>query len=278
MMTTHELARKIDHTILKAEATFEQVRNTILYAREVDAASVCLNPAYVALATQLLKGTDVAVCTVIGFPLGANSSYTKAKETENAYQYGAREMDMVLNISALKSGDYDFVQKDIEAVVKASPALVKVILENCYLTRDEIVTACKLVEQAGAQFVKTSTGFGPSGATLQDVRLMRKSIGPNMKIKAAGGIGSLADALAMIKAGADRIGMSRTAGVLKELEDENATSKAATSATKKEGRARTSVGKTSKAKPVVSAKPTSKKQAPAKPKTVRSKKPPETDK
>lgn len=220
-MTSRELAGKIDHTILKAEATFDQIRETILYARQVGAASVCLNPAYVALAADLLRDSDTVVCTVIGFPLGANSSYTKAKETENAYLHGAREMDMVINVSALKSGDYDYVRKDIEAVVNASPALVKVILENCYLTKEEIAIACRLCMEAGAEYVKTSTGFGPSGAKVEDVKLMRASISPEMKVKAAGGIGTLADVKAMLAAGADRVGMSRTAGVLAELEAEN---------------------------------------------------------
>jgi deoxyribose-phosphate aldolase len=173
------------------------------------------------------------VCTVIGFPLGANSTYTKAKETENAYLHGAREMDMVINISALKSGDYDYVRNDIEAVVKASPALVKVILENCYLTKEEIAIACHLCTEADAQYVKTSTGFGPSGATAEDVKLMRESIAPDMKVKAAGGIATLADVKAMLAAGADRVGMSRTAGVLAELAAENGEAKPAKKATAK---------------------------------------------
>ena len=216
-MDKRELAKKIDHTILKADATHAQIREAIAYAREVGAASVCLNGAYVALAADMLRGSDVAVCTVIGFPLGACSTYTKARETENAYVHGAREMDMVLNIGALKSGNFDYVRNDIEAVVKASPALVKVILENCYLTKEEIVTACKLSAEAGAAFVKTSTGFGPSGATADDVRLMRENCPPHVQVKAAGGIGNLADVMAMLEAGASRIGLSRTKAILAEL-------------------------------------------------------------
>ena len=216
-MTKQQLARKIDHTILKPDATFSAIRDTILYARQVEAATVCLNPAYVSLAAGLLAGSATAVCTVIGFPLGATSTWAKARETENAYLHGAREMDMVINISALKSGNLDFVYRDIAAVVDASPAPVKVILENCYLSKEEIITGCELATKAGASFVKTSTGFGPSGATVEDVRLMRAHTPPAMKIKAAGGIASLADAMAMLDAGADRLGLIRTAALLAEL-------------------------------------------------------------
>lgn len=216
-MTPQQLTRKVDHTILKANATFEEIRSTILYAREISAATVCINPAYVALAAELLQGSDTGVCCVAGFPLGANTPLLKARETEEAYRQGAAEVDMVLNISALKSGDFDYVKSDIEAVVNASPANIKVILENCYLTKEEIVTACKICEEAGAKFVKTSTGFGPSGATVEDVRLMRASVSPAVQVKAAGGIATLADVMAMLGAGADRVGLSRTAAILAEL-------------------------------------------------------------
>lgn len=217
-MTKKELAAVIDHTILKADATYDEIEQTILYAREIGAASVCLNPAYVAMAADLLRGSSTIVCTVIGFPLGATSTYAKAKEAQNAYQHGARELDMVINIGALKSKDYTFVQNDIEAVVQASPAPVKVILENCTLTREEIVIACGLAEKAGAAFVKTSTGFGTGNATVADVKLMRQSVPPHVQVKAAGGIGSLKEAKAMLAAGANRLGMSRTAAVLAELD------------------------------------------------------------
>lgn len=257
-MTRKELAAKIDHTILSANATYKEIEDTILYAKKVGAASVCLNPAYVALAADLLRDTDTLVCTVIGFPLGANSTYVKAAETRNAYNYGAREMDMVINVSALKSGNYDYVRKDIEAVVQASPALVKVILENCYLTKEEIVIACRLCEEAGAEYVKTSTGFGPSGATAEDVALMRASIAPSMKVKAAGGIRTLADAKAMLEAGADRVGMSRTAAVLDELDAENANAKTAKATTSK------AVAKKAPAKKAPAKKPAAKKAAPSK--------------
>lgn len=231
-MTRAELAAKIDHTILNANATYDDIRSTILYAKEVGAASVCLNPAYVALAAELLRDTNTLVCTVIGFPLGANATYTKAIETQNAYRNGAREMDMVLNVSALKSGNFEYVKNDIEAVVNASPALVKVIIETCYLTRDEIVTACRLAEEAGAKFVKTSTGFGPAGAKAEDVALMRESVSANMQVKASGGIRTLKDVQAMLAAGASRIGMSRTAEVLGELDAQAAPAKQSTPAPK----------------------------------------------
>lgn len=221
-MTRQELAAKIDHTILKADATFDEIRSTIEYAKKEKTASVCLNPAYVSLAADILKDTDTVVCTVIGFPLGANSTYTKAKEAKNAYLHGARELDMVINISALKSKNYDYVKNDITAVVEATPAIVKVIIETCYLTDDEISTACRLAAEGGAHFVKTSTGFGPAGATAKHIRLMRSAVPDGIQIKAAGGIRTLKDAKAMLKAGADRIGMSSTEAVLSELDAENA--------------------------------------------------------
>lgn len=217
-MTRQELAAKIDHTILKANATFEEIKAAIDYAGRAGTASVCLNPAYVALAADMLKNTHTAVCTVIGFPLGANSTYTKAKETETAYRYGCREMDMVLNISALVSANYDYVMNDIAAVVNASPAPVKVILETCYLSDAQIEIACRLAAEAGAAFVKTSTGFGPAGASVKHVRLMRASIPAEMQVKASGGIRTLKDAQAMLRAGASRLGMSSTAAVLDALD------------------------------------------------------------
>lgn len=217
-MIRKEMAKMIDHTILKADATPAQVQDVIAFARQEGTASVCLNASFIPMAAELLAGSGVAVCTVIGFPLGATSSTAKAKETEDAYKQGAREMDMVLHTGMLKAGNTAYVLSDIKAVVNASPALVKVILENCYLTQEEIVLACQLCAEAGAAFVKTSTGFGPTGATVADVALMRRSIPAEMQVKAAGGIGTLADALAMINAGASRIGASRTAAILDALE------------------------------------------------------------
>ncbi|MFV0350951.1 MAG: deoxyribose-phosphate aldolase [Oscillospiraceae bacterium] len=224
-MTRAELAAKVDHTILKPDATYEEIRNTIAYAKEIGAASVCLHPAYVALAADMLKGSDTLVCTVIGFPQGANNTLTKAQEARTAYLYGARELDMVINVGALKSGDEDYVRKDIAAVVAATPGIVKVILETGMLTKEEIQTACRLCVEAGAAFVKTSTGYGPRGASVEDIKIMRASTPPTMRIKAAGGIGTLADAKALTAAGADRLGMSRTASVLAELDAENAAKK-----------------------------------------------------
>lgn len=217
-MTHAELAAKIDHTILKAEATEEQVREVILYAKKEHTASVCLNPCWVPLAAELLAGSGVAVCTVIGFPLGATTTAAKVAEAKEAYAAGATELDMVLNIGALKSGLTELVARDIRAVVEATPGLVKVILEVCYLTDEQIKLACKLCAEAKAAYVKTSTGFGPSGATVEAVRLMRAASPAGVKIKAAGGIGSLASAQAMLNAGADRLGASRTAAMLAELD------------------------------------------------------------
>ncbi|MDL2293492.1 deoxyribose-phosphate aldolase [Ruminococcaceae bacterium OttesenSCG-928-D13] len=217
-MTRTELAKRIDHTLLKAEATEKQVQDAVLFAKKEHTATVCLLPCWVPMASEILKDSGVGVCTVVGFPLGANSSLIKAKEAEELYAQGAAELDMVINVGALKSGMVDLVLKDIKAVVDASPARVKVILETCYLTREEIVTACKLSVEAGAAYVKTSTGFGPAGAKVDDVKLMRASVPDNVKVKAAGGIGSYVDALVMIEAGARRIGASRTAAILDEAD------------------------------------------------------------
>ena len=217
-MTRKDLAKMIDHTILKADATEQQVRDVILFAKREGTASVCLHPFWVPMAAELLAGTDVVVCSVAGFPLGANCAPSKAFEAAWLYENGATEVDMVLNVGALKSGMLDAVRSDVEAVVKASPAKVKVILENCYLTKDEIVTACRLCAEAGAAFVKTSTGLATGGATAEDVRLMRASVPANVQVKAAGGIGCYKDALAMIEAGATRIGASRTAAILDEAD------------------------------------------------------------
>lgn len=201
--------RYIDHTLLKPESTQTQIDKLIAEAVEHQFASVCVNPTWVSYAAKALKGTEVNVCTVIGFPLGANTSSVKAFETKDAVANGADEIDMVINIGQLKSGQYDAVEADIRAVVEASgDKLVKVIIETCLLTDDEKVKACQLAVAAGADYVKTSTGFSTAGANIADVTLMRKTVGPNIGVKAAGGTRSYADAEAFIKASATRIGTS----------------------------------------------------------------------
>jgi deoxyribose-phosphate aldolase len=209
----------IDHTLLKPEATQDQVAQLCYEARTYHFASVCLNPAHVKLAAQLLKGSDVAVCTVVGFPLGATPATVKAFETQQALRDGASEIDMVINIGALKSKDYKTVYEDIAAVVRAAHAgnaLVKVIIEAALLNDEEKVVASQLSKAAGADYVKTSTGFGPGGATAADVTLMRRVVGPAMGIKAAGGVKSYEDARAMIAAGATRIGASAGVRIVSE--------------------------------------------------------------
>lgn len=199
----------IDHTLLKPESTQEQIAKLVSEAKEYDFASVCVNPTWVSYCANELSGTDVKVCTVIGFPLGATTSATKAFEAKEAIENGASEVDMVINIGLLKSGQYQSVEDDIRAVVEASgDKLVKVIIEACLLTDEEKVKACELSVSAGADFVKTSTGFSIHGATVEDVALMRKTVGDKVGVKAAGGARSLADAEAFIAAGATRIGTS----------------------------------------------------------------------
>lgn len=210
-----KLNKYIDHTLLKADASQEQIETLIEEAKKYDFASVCVNPTWVSFAAQALKATDVKVCTVIGFPLGANTSEIKAFETSDAIQNGANEVDMVINIGALKSRNFDLVERDIRAVVEAAKGtLVKVIIETCLLTDDEKVKACQIAQKAGADFVKTSTGFSTGGATVADVALMRKTVGPDMGVKASGGARSYEDALAFIKAGATRIGASSGVAIM----------------------------------------------------------------
>lgn len=205
-----ELNRMIDHTILKPEATEAAVQKIIDEAKEYNFFSVCINPCWVAFASEQLADTDVAVCTVIGFPLGANTPEVKAYEAADAIKNGANEVDMVINIGALKSQQYDHVRQDIQGVVDAAKgkALVKVIIETALLTDEEKVKACELAKEAGADFVKTSTGFSTGGAKVADVRLMRETVGPDMGVKASGGVHNAEEALAMIEAGATRIGAS----------------------------------------------------------------------
>ena len=198
-----------DHTLLKPDAKKEDVIKLCTEARQYDFASVCVNPDFVSLAAKELKGTDVKVCTVIGFPLGANLPEIKWMEATLALSQGADEIDMVINVGQLKSGQYEVVKADIRAVVEASQdKLVKVIIETCLLTNDEKVKACQLAVSAGADFVKTSTGFSAAGATVEDIVLMRETVGPNIGVKAAGGARSYEDAEAFIEAGATRIGTS----------------------------------------------------------------------
>lgn len=218
-MDIRHLASMIDHTLLKPEATELQIRQLCDEAKRYGFASVCVNPAYVKLCAELLKGSPVRVCTVVGFPLGATLPEVKAFEAQQAIAAGATEIDMVINIGALKSQDEDLVARDIAAVVRAAHAagaLVKVIIEAALLTDDEKMRACQLAQQAGADFVKTSTGFGPGGATPHDVALMRQTVGPEMGVKAAGGIRTLQDAQAVIEAGANRIGASASVKIMTE--------------------------------------------------------------
>jgi deoxyribose-phosphate aldolase len=218
MITKEQLARMIDHTLLKPTSTEKDVIKLCQEAKTYRFAAVCVNPTYVSLAAKLLKNTDVKVCTVIGFPLGATTTEVKAFETENAIKNGAQEVDMVINIGMLKSGNYAFVKRDIEAVVKAArDAVTKVIIETCYLTDKEKVKACMLAKKAKVGYVKTSTGFGSQGATIADVKLMRKAVGEGVGVKAAGGIRTFADAVAMIEAGATRIGTSNSFSIMTEL-------------------------------------------------------------
>ena len=210
-----KLNKYIDHTILNPETTQEQVEKILSEAKEYDFASVCVNPTWVSLAAESLKDSDVKVCTVIGFPLGANTSAVKAFETKDAIANGADEIDMVINIGALKAGNDALVLDDIKAgVVASGDKLVKVIIEACLLTDNEKVRACQLSKEAGADYVKTSTGFSTGGATVADVALMRKTVGPDMGVKASGGARSYEDANAFIEAGASRIGASSGVAIM----------------------------------------------------------------
>jgi deoxyribose-phosphate aldolase len=211
------LSHMIDHTLLKPDATHDQIAQLCYEARKYHFASVCVNPTNVALCSELLKGSDVLVCTVVGFPLGATPTEVKVFETQQAIRDGATEVDMVINVGALKSKDYELVEEDIASVARvchAHNALLKVIIEAALLTDEEKVAACQLAKVAGADFVKTSTGFGPGGATPEDVALMRRVVGPNIGVKAAGGIHTYEEAQEMIKAGATRIGASASVKII----------------------------------------------------------------
>ena len=217
-----EIARFIDHTLLKPEATPAQIERLCDEARRYGFAAVCVNPVYVRLAAERLQGAEVAVCSVVGFPLGATTTAAKVYEARQALADGASELDMVIHVGALKAGDYERVQEDIAAVADVchkGGALLKVIIETALLDDAEKVAACRLAQAAGADFVKTSTGFAGGGATAEDVRLMRQTVGPRMGVKAAGGIRSYADALAMIEAGANRIGASAGVRIVEQAPD-----------------------------------------------------------
>lgn len=218
-----ELARMIDHTLLKPEAMPDDIERLCSEALENGFASVCINPCYVALASEKLKGSPVKVCTVVGFPLGATTTRSKVHEADEAIFAGAQEVDMVINIGRLKAKDLAYVEDDIRSVVKVAHArsvIVKVIIEACLLTDKEKTEACVVAKKAGADFVKTSTGFSKGGATAADVALMRRTVGPSMGVKAAGGIRTYTDALLMIESGATRIGASSGVRILQESEQQ----------------------------------------------------------
>ena len=220
-----DMAKMIDHTNLSPTSTVDDIKKLCEEAKEHEFASVCVNPIYVPLSAKLLEESSVKVCTVVGFPLGANTTEVKSYETRNAIKNGAQEIDMVMNIGAFKSGAYEIFKADIKAVVDdtkkagvSSDIIVKVILETCFLDEEEIVKACEIVKDSGADFVKTSTGFGDYGARVEDVSIMRKTVGRDIGVKASGGIKNFEQALEMLDAGANRIGAS--SGVTIVTDDE----------------------------------------------------------
>jgi len=213
-----DIAKYIDHTILKPEATVEEVKKLCREAKEYDFASVCVNGCYAKLVSNELAGSDVKTCVVVGFPLGAMTKEAKAFETSDAIKNGANEIDMVINVGALKDKNYDILKQDIEAVVNAAKgkAIVKVIIETCLLTDEEKVKACEIAKEAKADFVKTSTGFSTGGATKEDIALMRKTVGEGLGVKASGGVRDYNTAMDMINAGASRIGASASIAIVSE--------------------------------------------------------------
>ncbi len=219
MITIEELARSIEYTLLKPTVTKEMIELLCEEAKQYQFASVAVNPFWVSLCSKKLEGSEVAVCTGIGFPLGANTTEIKVEEAKRAVMQGAKEVDVVINIGKAKEGDWSAVREDIAAVVAAvkPAAVVKIILEACYLTDDEKIMASKAALESGADYVKTSTGFGSGGATIDDIRLMKSVVGNRMKIKAAGGIRRLDDAMAFLEAGADRIGTSNGVSIVNEF-------------------------------------------------------------
>ncbi len=220
-LTKNRIARMIDSTNLKPDATSDDIKKLCRDAKKYNFGAVCVNPCFVSLVSDFLIGSDVKVCCVTGFPLGASTLETKVFESKNAVSNGADEIDMVINIGALKDKKYDFVKKEIKKVVDAvGKVTVKVIIEICYLNDEEKIKACEIAKEAGARFVKTSTGFGPKGATDADVELMRKTVGPNMGVKASGGIRTIDDAVKMINAGANRIGTSSGVEIIEGLKQQ----------------------------------------------------------
>ncbi len=226
-MTSDQLAKSIDSSLLKPDATVEDVRKFCLKALEYNFAAVFVNPCYIPLVSNLLRGSSVKAGVAIGFPLGASTTSIKRLEVESTIERGAREIDMVMSIGALKSGQLDIVQRELGTIVElvrqkeveesTGTILVKVIIETCYLNDQEKKTACRLVEESGADFVKTSTGFGPSGATAYDVRLLRESVGSGVGVKASGGIRNLEQVITLLDAGASRIGTSAGVEIVTEL-------------------------------------------------------------
>jgi deoxyribose-phosphate aldolase len=217
-LTVEDLAQTIDHTVLKPEATQSKIKQLCEEAIDYNFAAVCINASHTEYAADLLKDSEVKVCVVVGFPLGATLSGVKAVEAKEVVKRGAHEVDMVMNVGALRDKNYDLVQSDIEAVVAASgDAHVKVILETGLLIDDQKVKACEICKDAGADFVKTSTGFGPMGATPHDVRLMRETVGKSMGVKAAGGIRSFKDAIRLLEAGANRLGTSSGVAIIEDF-------------------------------------------------------------
>lgn len=213
-----KIAKIIDHTNLKVDATVEDIKKLCNEAKSYGFASVCVNPANVKLCTDLLRESDVNICTVISFPLGANTSKIKFFETKEAIQHGANEIDMVMNIGALKSGLNEAVKTDIDGVISAAEGnIVKVIIETALLTEKEKIMACNIVQDSGANFIKTSTGFGHPGATVEDIALIKKTVGLNVDIKASGGINHIKNVFDMVKAGATRIGTSSSVKIMEEL-------------------------------------------------------------
>jgi deoxyribose-phosphate aldolase len=214
----YKIAALIDHTLVKANATYKDIIRICKEAKKYKFASVCVNPIYVSLCKKILRNTNVKVCSVVGFPLGATTTAIKVDEAKEAVKNGADEIDMVINIGALKSGDYKLVLDDIKSVREITRGkILKVIIETAYLTKKEKVKVCKLAEQAGVDFVKTSTGFGPTGATAEDVRLIKSVVGARIGVKAAGGIRTLEDVIKMLNAGATRIGTSASVNILKSI-------------------------------------------------------------
>ncbi len=216
-MKKEEMAKMIDHTLLKQDATEKQIKELCAEAKKYGFWSVCVNPCYVSLSAKELEGSDVKVCTVVGFPLGALTTDTVVFQTMEAMKNGATEIDMVVNVGEIKSGNWDYVENDIKKIAEAvhsNKGLLKVIIETCLLTDDEKVKVCQIAKKVGADYVKTSTGFSTGGATVKDVKLMRETVGPDMGVKASGGIHTSEEAIALAEAGASRIGASAGIAIL----------------------------------------------------------------